>query len=450
MIDFGPKQVAVVDDDAAIRAAVSQTLTLAGLDPIPFEAAAAALEALSADFEGVVVADLRMPGMDGLTLQRRLQAVDPELPVMLITGHGDIEDAVSAMQGGAYDFIPKPFSADRLLASIHRALAFRRLVLENRRLLAATSAAEPDLPILGETGPMHALRRALAELAKTDAHVLVEGDAGVGKEHAARVLHQASARRLKPFVVVECAALTEAGCAEALFGQSRRSSSRPRMGHIEAANGGALFLHDIDRAVPALQAALARVLEERSFVPTDEDDMRPVSLRVIAVSERPLLSLVRAGAFRADLYYSIAKATLHVPPLRERRADIALLFANFQAEAARRLGRPVPSLSDAVRADLLTHDWPGNVRELQQYAERVVLGLANDLARPASDNELSLPARVNAFEARLLEDALQETSGDVRAALERLKIPRKTFYDKVAKHNIRLEDFRPKARKSED
>lgn len=435
--------VAFIDDDADVRAATAQTLRLAGLRPLVFEGAEEALQAITGDFAGVVVSDVRMPRVDGLEVHRRLSSLDPELPVILVTGHGDVDDAVRAIKSGAYDFISKPFAPDRLTLSVMRALSYRALVLENRRLTAAAAAPIPDIPILGETPAVVALRAAVRELAETDVNVLIEGEPGVGKEHVARVLHQMSRRR-RNFSVVECGVTSDTQIGDDLYGQSPQALGlKARIGRIEAADGGSLFLHDIDKASPALQTALARVLEERAFPLPDASDVRSVVFRAIGASSQDLSQRMRAGVFRADLYYGLAMVRLRVPALRERRADIPLLFATFQAEAARRLQRPAPGLTDSVRRRLFDHDWPGNMRELQHFAERVVLGFEAAPGQTGDCDGESLADRVNAFEAGVIRDALTTARGDVRTALEALKIPRKTFYDKLARHGIDIGSYRP-------
>lgn len=435
--------VLFVDDDDAVRAANAQTLQLNGFEALTFAHPEAALAALDPQFPGCVVTDLWMPRIDGLELQRRIGALDREIPVILITGHGDVEDAVAALQAGAYDFITKPFAPDRLLASVRRALNFRSLVLDNRRLVAAMETAEPDVPLLGEAPAIVALREMIRRLANTDANIVIDGEPGVGKEHIARVLHGMSRRRARIFSVVECGLIPDIQITEDLFGEAQKSPGlRPRLGKIELADNGTLFLHDVDTASPALQTALARVIEERAFTPTHGGEVRTVSFRAIAAAGTDLAQAAAAGRFRRDLFYGLAMARLTVPPLRERRGDITALFATFVQDAARRQQRPVPVLTDAVRRRLIDHDWPGNLRELQHFAERVVLGLDAPAATSQDSTEPSLPDRVNAFEAGVIKDALRNAGGDVRAALQSLKIPRKTFYDKVHRHGIDLDAFR--------
>lgn len=442
MTDTSLNLVAFIDDDEAIRSSMGQALRLAELEPLVFANAQSALAVIDAGFRGVVVTDLRMPKLDGIELNRRLRAIDPDIPVILITGHGDIEDAVTALKAGAFDFISKPFATERLVASIRRALHHRALTLDHRRLQLDTAPPDTDVPILGETPTISTLRSLIRQIAEADVNVLIEGESGVGKEYVARVLHRSSRRRRAMFTRVDCSALQDADIGPELFGDSGRVGGRQRTGLIEAANGGCLFLHDVELASPALQAAIARVIEERSFRPLGATGSRPVSFRAISASTADLSSLVAKGDFRADLFYGLSMVRIRIPPLRERRKDIPLLFAHFQSEAARRFARPAPNLTDRVRSHLLDHDWPGNLRELQLFAERVVLGLENFATDQSENQASSLPQRVNDFEASIIRDTLRATEGDVRATIELLQIPRKTFYDKVKRYGIALDAFR--------
>ncbi|KAA2212486.1 sigma-54-dependent transcriptional regulator [Teichococcus oryzae] len=439
--------VLFVDDDAMLREANLQSFSLAGLHGMAVPSAERALEVVDDSFPGVVVTDIRMPGMDGLALFRRLREIDADLPVILITGHGDIPMAVGAIREGAYDFLPKPFPAETLMAALRRALEKRRLVLENRRLAQAVAEAAGDTTLLGESPSMERLRQTLKSIAGTDVDVLIEGETGSGKDMVASALHRWSHRANRPFVALNCGALPETVIESELFGHEAGAftgAQKRRVGRIEHADGGTLFLDEIDAMSPAVQVKLLRVLESREVAPLGTNEVRRLDLRIAAATKVPLLDLVQRGVFREDLYYRLHVVTLRVPPLRERRADIPLLFAHFLERAAKRFGRPVPQPSEAVRQRLASHDWPGNVRELTHYAERVALALAEeDQAPPAPQPAVPLPERVDAYEASLIAGALAAHGGDVRAALEVLRIPRKTFYDKLRRHNIDQTAFRP-------
>ena len=432
-------QILLVDDDDGLRSALVQTFELAGLEVEAHADPRTALARLGADFPGILVTDIRMPGMTGTELFQRTAAIDSEIPVLLMTGHGDVAMAVAMLKEGAFDFIAKPFAPEQLVASVNRALELRRLVLENRRLRQLAEDADHASPLIGQSPAIERLRATLRQVAPAEVDVLVEGETGTGKELVARLLHRASARRARPFVAIDCAALPDAVAEEELFGLAPSAGRRGQEGRIVAADRGTLFLDEIDSMSPALQGRLLRVVEERE-VRGGGDGPRIVDLRIVAAAKTDLTEAVAAGRFRADLLYRLDAVRLRVPPLRERRGDVPLLFAAFLREAAERFGRPVPSIDAGISARLDTHDWPGNVRELRNYAQRVALGLA-DQAATAPEME-PLPLRVERFEGDVIRSVLEEVQGDVRSALERLGIPRKTFYDKVARHGLSLDAFR--------
>jgi two-component system C4-dicarboxylate transport response regulator DctD len=438
-----PQTVALIEDDADFRQALVERLTLEGLEVRAFTAAEPALKALDADFPGVVVTDLRMPGMDGRQLLTRLQAMDPSLPVIMITGHGDIADAVAAMHDGAYDFVAKPFPFERLQDSLNRALEKRSLVLENRRLVAMAAEGGHELPLAGSSRAITALRATIAQIADARMDVLIEGETGVGKEAVARALHNGGRRRLAPFVAVNCGALPDGLIESELFGHELGAfagAMRRRVGHVERAHNGSLFLDEVESMPLAVQVKMLRVLEEREIHPIGANEPRVLDLRILASAKIDLSEAARRGDFREDLYYRLNVVRLRVPPLRERREDIPLLFAHFLRRAADRHGVEPPSVTDAVRRRLLEEDWPGNIRELAHFAERVVLGL--DEGSGGAEADLSLPDRLHRFEGELLRGALQTHRGDIVAVLEEMRIPRKTLYDKLQRHGLKPTDFR--------
>jgi len=439
-----PRIVAFIDDDSDVRAANAQTLELAGFDVRVFAAAEPALAEIDERFAGVVVSDLRMPRTDGRTLFHELRRRDPDIPVILITGHADIQEAIELIRGGAYDFIAKPFAAERLVSSVQRALEQRSLVLDNRRLREAARRADDELPLIGDSPVMAGLRASLRQLADADVDVLIEGETGVGKEVAARALHAWSKRRARIFAVLNCGALPEGLMEHEFFGYEAaafQGALRRRIGRIEAADSGTLFLDDIESMPLSLQTRLVRVLEDRAITPLGTNVPRAVNFRVVAASKVDLNDLATRESFRKDLYFRLSVVRLRIPPLRERRADIVPLFGHFLAGAAQRFRRASPTLTRAIKTRLFEHDWPGNVRELRNFADRVVLKMPD-----ATDDEVdateSLPQRVERYEASLIRDALRATDGDVRATLAKLAIPRKTFYDKISRHGIDLDSFR--------
>ncbi len=443
---FGADQIVLfVEDDAELRAATVQRLELEGIAVTACASADAALPLIDAGFTGIVVTDIRMPGTDGLQLFARVRAIDPELPVILVTGHADVAMAVGALRAGAFDFLTKPFAADMLIAAVRRALAQRRLVTDNRALRAAAASVQADSdPLIGDSPAMAQLRAAIRQLAAADVDVLVEGATGTGKELVALQLHRQGPRRGKPFIAVNCGALPEALAESELFGHAADSVPQTRLsrvGQIEASSGGTLLLDEIDSMPLTLQAKLLRVLEEREVQPIGNDRPRAVDLHVIATSKRPIEDAVAAGDFRPDLFYRLDVMRLRVPALRQRGGDALLLFASFVEEARARFDRPAPPLTDAVRRHLQAHDWPGNVRELRNFAWQTVLGGEGGVPATAPGDG-TLAERVRAFEKDVIEAALAAHRGKVTAVLRQLGVPRKTFYDKVARLGIDVAAFR--------
>ncbi|MBB6487855.1 sigma-54-dependent transcriptional regulator [Rhizobium lusitanum] len=447
MNDSSP--VFLIDDDKDLLKATKQTLELAGFVVSAFSSASDALSALDADFAGVVVSDIRMPQMDGQQLFSHVKDRDADMPVILMTGHGDIPMAVQAIQDGAYDFIAKPFATDRLVQSVRRAAEKRRLVLENRSLRRAAEQAQDDLPLIGQTPAMERLRHTLRQIADTDVDVLVTGETGSGKEVVASLLHRWSRRAKGNFVALNCGALPETIIESELFGHEPGAftgAQKKRIGRIEHASAGTLFLDEIESMPPSIQVQMLRVLEMREVTPLGTNEVRPVDLRVVAAAKVDLGDPAQRGDFREDLYYRLNVVTLSIPPLRERRADIPLLFSYFAKRAASRFKREMPEMSSSVHRHLQQHDWPGNVRELSHFAERLVLGLETAAMQeprdtPSSDGTLPLPARIERYEAELIRETLSQNNGDVRRTIEALGIPRKTFYDKLQRHGIVRGEF---------
>jgi two-component system C4-dicarboxylate transport response regulator DctD len=438
-------QVAFIDDDDVLRDANVQTLQLAGFDVLAFTSAGEALANLPAGFPGVVVSDIRMPHMDGRQLFRRLRDQDDDLPVILITGHADVSEAVEAMHDGVYDFVAKPYAPERLVSSVRRAMEKRRLVLENRELRTLAAQGQSDWPLIGQTPVMERLRATLRQLANADVDVLLEGETGVGKELAARALHAWGRRRDREFVAVDCAALPAGALDSELFGHELGAFSgavRQRTGRIQQADRGTLFLDEIETLAPEAQGKFLRVLEEREVTPLGSNSSRTLDLRVVTAAKSDLSDAVAAGTFREDLFHRLDVVRIRIPPLRERREDIPLLFAHFLARACERLDGEPPTVGDEVRWRLHNHDWPGNVRELGHYAQRVALGLTDPASPVGPGAPIPLPERIATYEAHVIEEALAGCGGDVRATLEALRIPRKTFYDKVERHGIELARFR--------
>jgi two-component system, NtrC family, C4-dicarboxylate transport response regulator DctD len=445
--DFDGMQVLFIEDDAVVRKGATQALELAGLAVTACATAEAALPLLSTDFRGIVLSDVRLPGMDGLQLLGHAVATAPGLPVILVTGHGDVAMAVGAMRQGAYDFIEKPFSSDLLVEVCRRALDKRRLVLENldlRRQLEQREGIEAR--VIGRSAAMMRVRELVLNLAPKSADVILFGETGTGKELIARCLHDFSGRRDHPFVAINCGALPESIFESELFGHEEGAftgAQRQRIGKIEYANGGTLFLDEIESMPLALQVKLLRVLQERKVERLGSNKLIPVDFRVIAAAKDDLGLLAEQGKFRADLYYRLNVANITLPALRNRREDIPLLFEFFVLQAALRYGQPAALISSALLGSLMAQRWAGNVRELHNVADRFVLGLLDDTLAPSGiGRESSLAGQVDAFERALIEEALRRHGGNIVDAADSLKLPKKTLYDKLKRFDIAMEQFR--------
>ena len=446
-------QVLLIDDDPHLRQALSQTLDLAGLKVSSLADAHGVAARIERDWPGVVVSDIRMPGIDGLQLLQQLQEQDPELPVLLITGHGDVPLAVQAMRAGAYDFLEKPFASDDLLDSVRRALAVRRLVLDNRSLrMALADRHTLSARLVGQSPAMLRLREQIGALAGINSDVLILGETGAGKEVVARALHDLSSRRAGPFVAINAGALAESVVESELFGHEQGAftgAQKRRIGKFEFANGGTLFLDEIESMSLEVQVKLLRLLQERVVERLGGNQLIPLDIRVIAATKEDLRQAADQGRFRADLYYRLNVAPLRIPALRERGEDALLLFQHFAEAASSRHGLAERSLQPSQRAALLRHPWPGNVRELQNAAERFALGLELDLdlqaqaTAPVFDEESNsggLNAQVEAFERSLISAELSRSHSSLRSLAEALGVPRKTLHDKLRKHGLSFAD----------
>lgn len=437
-----------VDDEEHLRIAAEQSFQLADLNVETFGKAEEALTQISRDFPGILVTDIRMAPMDGVALMHRVLEIDAEFPVILVTGHGDVELAVRSIREGAYDFIEKPFAPERLVDTSRRALEKRQLTLENRKLRAEVQSGHsaPEAKLLGRSDTMQALRQNIRAVSQTDADVLIVGETGTGKELTARAIHDLSERSKAPFVQINCAALPADLIESELFGHEAgafANAIRTRYGKFEHAKGGTLFLDEIDTLPQALQAKLLQVIESRVVTRLGSNEALPLDIRVIAASKRDLEEAASAGDFRADLLYRLNVVTLRMPTLAERREDITQLFERFLNDFAAQTLHPVAPPPEAVLMALSTRDWPGNVRELRNVAERYALGFDPDLAQLASapGSEIGLADRMSAYERSLIVATLSANGGSVKATYESLGLSRKALYEKMRKHGLDRRDF---------
>lgn len=439
-------QVLFIEDDELVRHANVQSLMLGGFDVTGYPSVEAALDAMhaaGASVPGAIVTDVRLPGASGLELLSLMRERAPDVPVIVVTGHGDISMAVQAMRDGAYDFIEKPFSSERLADAVRRALERRALQLENRALRRELAAQRPDtVHIIGTSAAIDQVRTMIANVAPTDAAVLINGETGTGKELIARALHEQSARRDRPFVAINCAALPESMFESEMFGYEQGAftgATRRRVGKLEYASGGTLFLDEVESMPLALQAKLLRVLQDGVLERLGSNTPVHSDVRIIAAAKGNMNEHVAAGTFRRDLLYRLNVVTITLPPLSERREDIMPLFEHFVLDAAVRYQRPARVLTDAQRHALMQQDWPGNARELRNAADRFVLGIGLDDVRHAirADNDAQpLKERVEQFERALIAQALEAHSGAVSTAAERLQVGKATLYEKIKRYGL--------------
>lgn len=439
------KDVFFIDDEEDLRVSAAQSFDLAELDAACFADAASALEGIGRNFPGVIVTDIRMEGMDGVALMSRALEIDPELPVILISGHADVDLAVRCMKQGAYDFLEKPFEPARLVASTRRALEKRRLTLENRELRRQIGSSDViEARLVGRSAPMVALRKTVRTVAATDADVLITGATGTGKEVTARAIHRASERAKGPFVHINCAALPSALVESELFGHEAGAfpgALRTRFGKLEHARGGILCLDEVDNLDMSMQAKLLDALHNRTITRLGSNEPVPLDMRVIALSKSNLEAEVAAGRFRADLLYRLNVVTLHLPDLSERRDDVPRLFAVLLSQAAARYKRPAPEISADVLGELAARTWPGNVRELRNEAERFLLGLdLRDTSAPRPP-DTSLFGMMMAHEKALISASIAAHGGRMKDTYAALGLSRKTLYEKMQKHGLARQDF---------
>jgi two-component system, NtrC family, C4-dicarboxylate transport response regulator DctD len=416
--------VILVEDDTLLREATQQTLELAGLDVQAFESAARAARYIMPSFTGCIVTDIRMEGMDGLQLFAKVMEIDPEIPVILVTGHGDIGMAVRAMHDGAFDFIAKPFGTDHLAIVVRRALNSRQLVIDNRSMRLAL--AKPSHDMVAESRVMMQLLTTASQVARTELDIAIEGETGTGKEILARLIHKQSTRHAAPFVAVSGTSLG----TEIDFDQINQQT-----------NGGTLFIDLCDELSLSAQSVLVGWLNARDR--TIQHGGHELTFRMIASCARPLSQLRENGGIRDDLFHRLNSIVLRIPPLRERREDILALFAKFVSDAIEQTGKKRFEMSAFDRKRLLENDWLGNARELKSYAFGAVLNLPRRALSPLESNKSKrLATRVSDFEQMVITEALQATGGNVVKACALLGTPRKTLYEKLTKYAVEPRQFR--------
>lgn len=445
--------ILVVDDEEDIRELVAGILSDEGHETRTAFDSDSALAAIADRVPRLILLDIWLQGsrMDGLALLDEIKTIHPNVPVVMISGHGTIETAVSALRRGAYDFIEKPFASETLADAAKRACEKRRLVLENRSLKARlASSSGIEQVIVGRTPQVARLRSQITAYAATDADVLIMGETGTGKEIVARSLHDFGPRATGRFVPINCGALPEAVIESELFGHEQGAftgAQKARVGKLEYASGGTVFLDEIESMPMALQIKLLRVLQDRRIARLGANEERDIDVRVIAATKEDLKAASQRGTFREDLYYRLNVLTLSIPPLRDRRDDIPLLFQHFVDVSAGRFKSAAPSIDAGVVTALLAHRWPGNVRELQNSALRYALGLGLEIDGVAVAAALSaapdghapgsaLADQLSRHERQIISDTLARTGHSLKATYEALGVSRKTLYDKMRRYGL--------------
>ncbi|MBU1228420.1 MAG: sigma-54 dependent transcriptional regulator [Proteobacteria bacterium] len=484
-----PGRILVVDDEAGIRFSLKGIMEDEGFAVLEADTGEAGLELLDAgEAVDLVFLDIWLPGLDGLDVLARIKEDRPELPVVMISGHGTIETAVTALKRGAFDFIEKPLSLEKVVLAAHKALEFSRLKQEN--LALRHTLGEVEVRLTGDSPAMSHLRGMIVQVAPTDAWVLITGENGTGKEIAARLLHAQSRRAGQAFVAVNCAAIPEELIESELFGHEKGAftgADKAQAGKFELAHKGTLFLDEIGDMSLKTQAKILRILQEQRFEHVGGRKTISVDVRVLAATNKDLPAEIRVGNFREDLYYRLKVFPLTVPPLRERASDIPLLIADFVDSLTRRGGCKRAAFNPEVLAILQTYPWPGNVRELKNFVERMLIlaggrevtpdRLPPDIlsratvpagpafgsppaplpaappapsAAPASEDEDDIPSSFQAgpldlkqaraaFEARFLEAKLREFGGNVTRLSEAVGLDRSSLYRKLKGYGIQAD-----------
>ncbi len=441
--------VLVIDDEESVRAGCVQTLAAEGYRVKAAENGTVGLQLAQKGSFDVIILDLRMPGMDGMEVLDKLRQHDPGVLVIVITGYATIDSAVGAMKRGAYDFLPKPFTPESLLAVVARAADRKRLAMENVCLrLELDERMGPDA-IVGRSPAMVEVAELVRKVAVADSTVLICGETGSGKELVAKAIHRHSDRRDKPFVVVDCGALVETLFESELFGHVEGSFTgavETTHGKFELAHGGTVFLDEIANVGGNIQAKLLRVIQEREVTKVGSSQRIEVDVRIVAATNKDLAEEMKEGRFREDLFYRINVVPIHLPPLRDRREDIPVLAEYFLRKFGERRKRDVTGISDEAMRSLEAYDWPGNVRELENAVERAVVMADGETIRPrdllyyglGQPGPMQAPpgGRLLEVEKREIADALRRFNGHKSKAAEYLGINRKTLREKIAKYRL--------------
>tara|TARA_B100000787_G_scaffold83715_1_gene61625 strand:+ start:454 stop:1785 length:1332 start_codon:yes stop_codon:yes gene_type:complete len=441
--------IVIIDDDQEVASALSEMLELEGFTVAVFYSAEQALQTLNVNSPAIILSDVRMPKMGGLSLLGQIQKLDSSLPVILMSGHGDIPMAINAMEKGAHYFLEKPLDPEKLVSLLNQASQQRRLVLESRTLqkdLKQLSGIEKF--IIGKSEAIMSIRQSVLALSQVNVDTIIYGDTGSGKDVVAQALHLYSPRRDKRFVAINCGGMSESLIESELFGHevgSFTGANKLHIGKIEAANGGTLFLDEIESMPLSVQIKLLRVLQDRCIERLGSSQPINVKMTVIAASKDNLVTLSNEGLFRKDLFYRLNVASISIPSLRQRRGDILPLFLHYAEQACARYNKKMPELSPQYTDSMLSHNWPGNVRELKNAADRFILGIteiSGNTTPELDENMNGYDERMDQFERQLLEEGLRTGNGQIKETAELLNMTSKTLYRKMKKHSLDKNTYR--------
>lgn len=437
--------ILIVDDDPVVRDSLGKWFESEDFQVDICPGAHVALEKLAHDRFDLALLDIKMPGVDGIELQARLQEIAPEMPVVIMTGFASVETAVKALKNGAYDYITKPFDPDELVHLVSNAIAHRRAEGEVVRLKENLQQVFPETSLIGQSPQMKRVIELVETVAPTDATVLITGESGTGKEVVARAIHAASPRRFNPMVTIHCGALTETLLESELFGHEKGAftgAQARKKGKFEVAEGGTVFLDEISDISLRTQTDLLRVLQEKEIVRVGDSHPVKVDFRAVAATNKRLEKLVEEGLFRPDLYYRLNVFTIDLPPLRARREDIPLLATHFISKLSAQMNRQPQRLSAAALEALVDYSWPGNVRELENSIERALLISRTPELEPSDFPfqtvrvEPSSGRRLEDIERSHIERVLADTNWNLSHAARVLDIDRTTLYNKIRRYDL--------------
>lgn len=451
-----PSTILIADDDDSLRRVLEFQLEEAGYSVLTAENGSDAFEIFSNKNIDCLITDWRMPQMSGLELLRRTNALNNEVPVVVITAFGDVETAVKAMQGGAFDFITKPFNREVILLTVEKALKFGNIMADNRWLRRVVHESFQRADIVGSSEKMRNVFQLVERVAKTDATVLIEGESGTGKELIAKGIHFSGSRREKPFIAINCAAIPETLIEAELFGYKKGAftgASTESKGKFEEADGGTLFLDEISAMPLTAQPRLLRVLQEQEVTRLGESRARKIDVRIIVATNENLRERVTQNEFREDLYYRLAVVPIRMPALRERREDIPLLVEHFLKKTAERHETNIPRIEPEAFRTLVDHNWPGNVRELENTIERMVIlsdgsaltiadlpaGIKDQSTKISGDLTFSLPTEpmsLELLELQIIREALSRFGGNQSETARFLGITRSALIYRMQKHGL--------------